>query len=80
MIRSHVIATMEIEFNAQYRNGEDGPIVTESGRTKKTLTGIFPSEDHARLWLDDYTEHHMNVVILSVKTVRPDACIIAHTW
>lgn len=83
MIRNHRIVTISYSYRAQYRAESStgySQIVTEQGVTTAQAVGIFPSEEHARLWAKDRFGGFVDFEIINLTSVRPDACVIEYTW
>lgn len=83
MIRNHVIATIKVRFRISMERPDSENYSRETryhNPSEHRWIGLFPSEEHARTWVENNLRHRKDGEIISIKSVQPDACIIAYDY
>lgn len=67
-IRDHKIVTFDVVI-----------IHTDGTKTYESYTGLFPTEEHGRVWLKRFLRTKVFEVV-ATRIQIPAACIIEHNW
>lgn len=68
-IRDHRIVTIDVQTRG----------VIGGFHKHDSYTGLFPSEEYAKVWLANHLKG-VSYEIIAIRTIVPVACVIAHSW